>query len=192
MIADKFPKWFLDNNTMQDFENKLQDFKGKKNLRFLQIGVFTGNASAWLLENILTDPTSVLVDVDPWCGNLQHESIYEWDEVESAYDEQIKNHSKKVHKFKAFSKEWLETHREGEFDFIYIDGDHLPESVASDAELSWGLLKSGGIMAFDDYEWDHPDGTDKNPKPAIDKFLETHKDEFELVSKGWQVWVKKK
>ena len=192
MIADKFPKWFLDNNTMQDFENKLQGFKGKKNLKFLQIGVFTGNASAWLLENILTDPSSVLVDVDPWCGNLQHESIYEWSEVESAYDEQIKGHIKKVHKFKSFSKEWLESHREGGFDFIYIDGDHLPESVASDADLSWDLLKSGGIMAFDDYEWDHPDGTDKNPKPAIDKFLETHKDEFELVSKGWQVWIKKK
>ncbi len=27
--------------------------------------------------------------------------------------------------------------------------DHLPESVTLDADLSWGLLKSGGIMAFD-------------------------------------------
>ena len=192
MIADKFPKWFLDNNTMQDFDIKLQEFKGKENLKFLQIGVFTGNASAWLLENILTNTNSILVDVDPWCGNLQHESLYEWSEVEAAYDEQIKGHVKKVHKFKAFSKEWLESHREGGFDFIYIDGDHLPESVASDADLSWDLLKSGGIMAFDDYEWDHPDGTDKNPKPAIDKFLEIHKDEFELISKGWQVWIRKK
>ncbi len=48
MKADNFPKWFYDNATVQDFENGLTEFKGKKNLKFLQIGVFTGNASAWL------------------------------------------------------------------------------------------------------------------------------------------------
>jgi len=194
MKTDKFPKWFDDNNTRADFEQMLAPLKGKKNLKFLQIGVFTGNASAWLLENVLTDASSVLVDVDPWCGNLQHESVYDWAEVEAAYDEQVKSHGKKVYKYKSFSKEWLES-RQGssfEFDFIYIDGDHLPESVTSDAELSWGLLKPGGIMAFDDYEWDHPDGTDKNPKPAIDAFLVKYKDELEVIRKGWQVWVKKK
>ncbi len=68
----------------------------------------------------------------------------------------------------------------------------LPESVTLDANLSWDLLQPGGIMAFDDYEWDHPDGTDKNPKPAIDAWLNEHKDEFELIRKGWQVWIRKK
>lgn len=192
MKTDQFPKWFEDNNTKKDFEDMLAPLKGKKGLKFLQIGVFTGNASRWLLENILTDKDSMLVDVDPWCGNLQHESVYDWSEVEAAYDEQVKPHIKKVHKHKAFSKEWLTQHKDGGFDFIYIDGDHLPESVTSDAELSWDLLKSGGIMAFDDYEWDHPDGTDKNPKPAIDAFLVKYKDKLEVIRKGWQVWIRKK
>lgn len=190
-LADNFPKWFYDNATVSDFEAGLAEFKGKKNLKFLQIGCFTGNASIWMLENILTDPSSVLVDVDPWCGNLQHESVYDWSGVEAAYDEQVKPHIKKVRKHKAFSQEWLESHRDGGYDFIYIDGDHLPESVTSDAELSWDLLKVGGLMAFDDYEWDHPDGTDKNPKPAIDKFLEKHNKELTITRKGWQVWVRK-
>jgi len=168
MKADEFPKWFYDNATVQDFENGLAEFKGKKNLKFLQIGVFTGNASVWLLENILTDPTSLLIDVDPWCGNLPQAS------------------------HKAFSGDWLKEHREVKFDFIYIDGDHLPESVTLDADLSWDLLKPKGIMAFDDYEWDHPDGTDKNPKPAIDAWLNKHRDEIEILRKGWQVWIRKK
>ena len=189
--ADEFPKWFFDNNTNVDFETKLQEFKGKKNLKFLQIGVFTGNCSAWLLENILTDATSTLVDIDPWCGNLPHESIYDWEDVEASYTEQVKSHGKKVQSIKAFSGDWLKEHREGGFDFIYIDGDHLPESVTLDAYLSWDLLKVGGIMAFDDYEWDHPDGTDKNPKPAIDAWLAKHKEEIEIISKGWQVWIRK-
>ena len=58
--------------------------------------------------------------------------------------------------------------------------------------MSWDLLQPGGIMAFDDYEWDHPDGADKNPKPAIDVWLNKHKNEIEILRKGWQVWIKKK
>ena len=104
--ADKFPKWFYDNATVADFESGLAEFKGKKNLKFLQIGVFTGNASAWLLENILTDPSSLLVDIDPWCGNLQHESIYDWDDIQEAYREQTASHGKKVQAHKAFSGDW--------------------------------------------------------------------------------------
>lgn len=191
MKTDNFPKWFYENATVQDFENGLAEFKGKKNLKFLQIGVFTGNASVWLLENILTDPTSLLVDIDPWCGNLPHESVHDWKNVEEAYKEQTVSYGKKVQAHKAFSADWLKAHREVKYDFIYIDGDHLPESVTSDAVLSWDLLKLNGIMAFDDYEWDHPDGTDKNPKPAIDKFLKEHQDEIEILRKGWQVWIRK-
>jgi len=122
MKADKFPKWFYDNNTIADFEAGLVEFKGKKNLKFLQIGVFTGNASAWLLENILTDPSSLLVDVDPWCGNLPHESVYNWADIQLAYKEQVEPHGKKVQSHKAFSGDWLKNNREVKYDFIYIDG----------------------------------------------------------------------
>jgi predicted O-methyltransferase YrrM len=192
MKADNFPKWFYDNATVHDFENGLAELKGKKNLKFLQIGVFTGNASVWLLENILTDPSSLLVDIDPWCGNLPHESNYNWDDIQEAYKEQTASHSKKLQSHKAFSGDWLKVNREVKYDFIYIDGDHLPESVALDADLSWDLLKSDGILAFDDYEWDHPDGTDKNPKPAIDAWLAKHENNIEIFRKGWQVWIRKK
>jgi predicted O-methyltransferase YrrM len=192
MKANNFPKWFYDNNTNADFETGLVEFKDKKNLKFLQIGVFTGNCSVWLLKNILTDPSSLLVDIDPWCGNLPHESVYDWADIQAAYKEQIEPYGKKVQAHKAFSGDWLKNNREVKYDFIYIDGDHLPESVTLDADLSWDLLKSGGIMAFDDYEWDHPDGTDKNPKPAIDAWLAKHKNEIEIIRKGWQVWIRKK
>jgi hypothetical protein len=78
----------MTTHTVSDFESGLAEFKGKKSLKFLQIGVFTGNASAWLLKNILTDPSSLLVDIDPWCGNLPHESVYDWDDIQEAYKEQ--------------------------------------------------------------------------------------------------------
>jgi predicted O-methyltransferase YrrM len=37
------------------------------------------------------------------------------------------------------------------FEFIYIDGSHQAPDVISDAILSFHLLKSGGVIAFDDY-----------------------------------------
>ena len=192
MKANNFPKWFYDNNTNLDFESGLAEFKGKKNLKFLQIGVFTGNASVWLLENILTDPSSLLVDVDPWCGNIPHESQYNWDNIQIAYKDQVKPYGDRVKTYKAFSGDWLKENRELEYDFIYIDGDHLPESVTLDADLSWDLLKVGGIMAFDDYIWSHPEGPEKNPKASIDAWIEKHKNNIDIVRKGWQVWIRKK
>lgn len=169
----------------------LRELAGKKNLRFLQIGVFTGNASAWLLNNILTDESSVLVDVDPWCGNIQHE-VYNWDDIQEAYKEQVKPHGSKVKTYKMFSKEYFALSKEKDFDFIYVDGDHSPEGFTIDADGSFPLLKSGGIMAFDDYEWRHPAGIEFDPKPAMDKWLDKHKDDVEILSKGWQIWMRKK
>ena len=191
MKADNFPKWFEDNNTRGDFESMLKEYKGKKNLRFLQIGIFTGNASRWLFENILIDSSSVLVDVDPWCGNVQHE-VYDWAEIASAYKEQLSPYSSRLKTYTMFSKEFFEQGKEKDFDFIYIDGDHSPEAVAIDAAGAWNILKTGGIISFDDYEWNHPAGIEFNPKPAIDKWLTEHKDDIEILRVGWQVWIRKK
>lgn len=53
-------------------------------------------------------------------------------------------------------------------DFVHIDGDHSEEGLSHDCEYYLGLLKSGGIAVFHDYEY--PD------TPAVkilaDKFTE--------------------
>ena len=50
----ELPNWFLGNKTQDDFNRLLQEFKGKPNLKFLEIGSFCGNSAAWTIENILT------------------------------------------------------------------------------------------------------------------------------------------
>lgn len=45
---------------------------GQPNLRFLEIGSFQGRSSVWLLQNVLTHPTSRLTCVDTWEGSAEH------------------------------------------------------------------------------------------------------------------------
>jgi len=42
---------------------------------------------------------------------------------------------------------------EKEFDLVFIDGNHQYNAVLMDIELYWPLIKSGGMMAGDDYDW---------------------------------------
>lgn len=44
-------------------------------------------------------------------------------------------------------------HHKGEFDFCHIDGGHLPPEFTSDYIYCMQLLKKGGILLFDDYDY---------------------------------------
>lgn len=159
--------------------------------RFLQLGTYTGDASIWMLDKILTSETSILVDVDTWEGSEEdaHEKI-DFEKVFKYYTKRIKKYPNVIwHRKKTM--DFLRRDR-FEYDFIYIDADHTAIGVLLDAELSWDLLKSGGIMAFDDYEWDQGKGPALNPKSGINAFLHRHKDELDIIEKNWQVWITKK
>jgi len=189
-LSEKLPNWFLGNKTQEDFSRLLSEFKDKPNLKFLEIGSFCGNSAAWTLQNILTDKTSSLTCVDPWNGNVLHEA-FDFSDVEAAFDQQLEPFKAQLIKQKAYSDVWLMSNRSIMYDFIYIDGDHMPQAFMSDALLSWELLKPGGIMAIDDYAWTHPRGSKYNPKGAIDMFVSMYSEHLEVIEKGWQVWIRK-
>ena len=173
-----------------NFENHLLHLAGQPDLKFLQIGAYTGDASVWLLENILTDSTSTLTDIDTWQGSDESEhktidfnNVYQFYLVRiSKYDNVLAIKSK---------SEYALPNLNYTYDFIYIDGDHTAKVVAEDAEASWKLLKPGGIMAFDDYLWGKDLSPELTPKPAIDKFFADHTGEYTLLSDDYQVWIRK-
>ena len=63
VMPTEYPNWF-EMTAKGNFELQLLPLAGKFNLRFLQIGAFTGDATVWLVDNILTQGNSVLEDVD--------------------------------------------------------------------------------------------------------------------------------
>jgi len=194
--------WFLFN--VLDWENHLRELKGKTNIHALEIGSYEGFSAIWQLENILTDSASTITCID----------IFDDKVIEDRFDQNIRatGVSNKVIKLKGSSEKMLRGLHLEQYDYIYIDGSHMPKWVLSDAVLSWDLLKKGGLMIFDDYKHieekppqSRPTGIEfldnyiwkirkretHSPKPAIDAFLEIFGPYLEVFSKKFQVVVKK-
>lgn len=186
-----FPNWFESTPAKKNFEDYLIHLAGQPDMQFLQLGAFTGDASVWLLDNILTDQSSHLTDIDTWEGSDEDEHHkLNFSDVESAYDYKTKGY-KNLTKFKGTTMEWLKAAPYEYYDFIYIDADHTAIGVLLDAELSFLCLKPGGILAFDDYEWSDGKGDANRPAPGINSFLDRHKRQWLPIQKNWQLWIQK-
>jgi len=189
----EYPNWFA-QSAQYNFEPLLQRFAGQDGLHFLQLGAYTGDASVWMLENILTDPESRLTDVDTWQGSneLAHEEM-DFDEVYKIYEDKTKKFISNLQIVRMSTFDWLinPVARIPSYDFIYVDADHTTVGVLLDAELSWPLLKSGGVMAFDDYTWGDHYPMHQRPKPGIDLFLLRHSGEYDVLAVNLQYWIRK-
>ena len=187
-----YPNWF-ELGAIKYFDLVLpRRFAGKPDLNFLQIGAYTGDASEWLINNIITNQTSWLTDVDTWCGSDEEvHKQFDWAALENFYDNRMSKY-KNICKIKGYSADFLQAAQTAYYDFIYVDGDHRADEVYKDATFGWRCLKAGGIMAFDDYLWLHDSG-DKmlSPRPGIDKFLQEYKDQYKLIVMDEQVWISK-
>jgi len=190
----EYPNWF-ELTAKDNFEFVLKDYAGKPDLRFLQLGAFTGDASVWMLDNILTDPSSTLIDIDTWSGSNEdvHKDM-DFDDVYKTYINKVKDYDN-VHPVRCATNHFFNGYEDdGDwwFDFIYVDADHTAAGVLADAVLGWEHLKSGGIMAFDDYTWFADSGQEVDtPKPAINFFYWANQKQIEPVLVNGQFWIKK-
>jgi predicted O-methyltransferase YrrM len=197
-MASHFTRdWFSHN--IESWRRWLAELADKPRVRALEIGSFEGRATTWLLENVLTHETSRIDCVDPFRKDYYRRflsNIVAW--------------RPRVTVHRGLSDRVLPT-LEGAFDFIYIDGDHRPFAILSDAVHAWPRLKVGGILIFDDYlfvphEFDRQlDGewSEKRarrqiarhraqcPKTAIDGFLMAMTGQYELLGQGYQLALRK-
>ena len=187
----EYPNWFQ-GSASNNFEKYLTEYKGKDHLRFLQVGVYTGDASKWLLDNVLTGKGSHLEDVDTWQGSDEgaHHAM-DFNDVERVYDQKVSGYNN-VKKFKMTSDDFFNKESYGFYDFVYVDADHTSAAAYKDGGNGWNRLKPNGILAFDDYLW----GTgleDQSlaPQQGIDKFLKEIEGQYSEIVKDAQVWIKK-
>lgn len=183
-----YPNWFV--NVQPSFENNLKELTGKEDLRFLQIGAYTGDASTWMLENILTGKGSALYDIDTWGGSDEEiHKTFNWTEIENLYNERMEKFNNII-KLRGDSRSILQAMSDKKefFDFIYIDGSHIAQDVYLDAVDSWPLLKVGGMMAFDDFGIG---GMNLEVFEGAQRFLQVSTGRCNIIETGLQLWVVK-
>jgi predicted O-methyltransferase YrrM len=174
-----YANWFKSKSETY-FLERLQEFKGKDDLKFLQVGVFTGDASIWLVDNLLTGQNCTLADVDPWVLNSDYEQeSQDWFvDVEATYDEKTKDYTSII-KHKMPSADFFAQNSEL-YDFIYVDGDKSSNGRYQDVVSAWEVLKPNGLLVCDDAMY-VDDVRNCNPFVGLNQFLTEMSGQYNLV-----------
>jgi len=185
--------WFSGNISIwQEF---LKPFINQGGVKALEIGSWEGMSTCWLLDNVLTHPSSEITCIDTFEGSAENMiySVSYIASVESRFDHNVeaRGSGTKVKKIVGESVVALPSLRRDNYDFIYIDGSHFVIDVLRDAVLCWNSLKVGGIIIFDDYGFGSPEQPETRTGIGIDSFLSAFSTHIEVLHKGWQVIVKK-
>lgn len=161
----------------------------------IEIGSYEGNSACWFAEYVLTHPKSTLLCIDAWRPIEPYTS--RGTDMDSVFERFRENTDKypRISSIRADSHEILKNlgmsrTYVGRFDFAYIDGSHWPVDVLEDSVLVWPLVKSGGIIIWDDYEWKYK-GQFTEPKIAIDAFLHVYDRKYIMIDRGYQVCIQK-
>lgn len=165
---------------------------GKPGLRYLEIGVFEGRSTVWVMENILTGPDCSAIGIDPFIyGRKRLSKNKNKDKIKQRALNNLKDYEFQL--IVGTSQDVLRKMQDQteHYDLIYVDGDHMALNAYVDAFLTWPLLKPGGFMVFDDYGLSLKHRTVLyTPKAAVDFFVENQED-CELLWTGKQAGVRK-
>jgi hypothetical protein len=185
--------WFT--SRIKDWEQHVEHLKGQP-FNYLEIGSYEGRSILHIHDNYATNKNCFLVSVDPYPSyhdlsdkliNAAEERFYR-----NISGKNIVHFKMDMIEFSMFKR--LTIAEPSFYDLIYVDGSHLSFDCFTDSQLSWRLLKTGGVMVLDDYGLTNYNNAGKefeNCRFGIDYFLKSIEGKFELLHKGWQVVIKK-
>ncbi len=186
--------WFTDN------EAKWREIMPliPERRKFLEIGSFEGRSAVWLMEHAMPMDSSLFC-IDTWQGGEEHtDDVVEGSEgrfLRNVKIAQTRMPGRQVTPLKGTSyhrlAELIASKHENSFDFAYIDGSHTAWDSLTDACMTFGLLKPGGVLIFDDYLWGHPTFAMHRPKIAIDSFINIFAERLQIIHIGYQMVVRK-
>ena len=164
--------------------------------QIVEIGVYEGASSVFWSDFYMSHPESRLLSIDPFTGSSEHhekpEEYPELERIELTARGNIakSDNAAKIELLKGCSWDvFPEVNRrfgaEPWIDLLYIDGAHDPTSVARDTALYVPMVRSGGVVIFDDYG--HPD-----VKRGVDGALMAFASMELAIFTGWQLACKVK
>ena len=183
-----FPNWV-----------KLLRVRREHRLRVLEIGSWEGRSALFFLHYL---PRARLTCIDTFAGGQEHreaaartaEDTRVLQTVEKRFDANTRAFKKRIEKIKAKSADALVdlALKARRFDVAYVDGGHRASEVYADGVLTWPLMARGGLVIFDDYQWDEMPRPLDNPKPGIDAFLQSIEGQYRVVLDSYQIGIIKR
>lgn len=170
--------------------------------KLLEVGSFEGLSTVFMIQTLGNIQPIELHCVDTWQGGREHTDI-DFHAVQENFTRNIQQAESEVSNavnlqlYPVRSDVALPVMQaqlgQEYFDFIYIDGSHEAADVLYDAVNAFKLLRSGGVMVFDDYLWhNNPADIIRAPKIAIDAFVNTNFDKLQVYGGvPYQLIVKK-
>lgn len=147
-----------------------------KDARCAEIGVWDGKFSQVILDE--TSPKQLML-VDPWDmlstgdeASYVHSKWGNMDHMAAMYLSVVDSYADLPHVIlnKGFSVPVLETFPDDYFDWVYIDGNHRYDHVLADLRITARKVKTGGLIAGDDFFWSQDDR--RHVRDAVLDFLE--------------------
>lgn len=195
--TDTDTKYIFTNTWFEANIPNFQKYLGKlasTEVHILEIGSHEGRSACWLLDNIMEHKNSTLTCIDPYLTSDSTSPV-----TDKTYDLFKSNINKSKHPSKCTHYHAVSSAvlppllvSKKRYDMIYIDGSHVALDVLYDAVNCWHLLKTDGLLWFDDYGSDNPSARWHCPQVAIDGFLASLcPDSFEVLIKAWQLMIRK-
>ncbi len=155
-----FTPGFTADWTSHNFENWKQwlgHLVGVDGVQMAEIGSYEGRSALWFAENILTGAGARLWCIDTWTDADVYQRFRE-----------NTQHDDRIWRFRESSGILRNGSGAPVFDAVYIDGDHSFRWAYRDAINAWPVLKSGGVMIFDDV------GRYRTVREATDLFMDRY------------------
>lgn len=158
VLTPKAPKFFFSDNFGMRWEiiNKLlEDFKeqGIEELRVVEVGVFAGHFSKFLLEKF---PKLQLIGIDPYIGS---DDTFPGDFSQTLDPNVAYSNAQGIYdQFEGRGVLWPTTSAQavnqipdGSIHLVFVDGCHFYSCVAEDLELWRPKIMQGGVLAGHDF-----------------------------------------
>ena len=135
------------------------NYDRKSELDCLEIGSWQGMSAFFTLSHF---ENARLTCVDTWQGSDEHKFLdqsfmtpeHVLKSAEAVFDRNLKKYKRRLNKWKGTSFEYFnDNFKRDKFDIIYVDGSHHCDDVMVDGIKAFEMLKTGGLIIFDNYFW---------------------------------------
>lgn len=153
--------WF--NKGQKDFWDKhWHNQRCPTDLKCLEVGCFEGQASVWILENLVGERGSF------YAIDFFHKEEMFDNNIKTANKEHL---IKKIKGDAVVEMSALLKKHESTFDFIYIDASKLASENCFALLIAERLLSVGGKIVVDDFLWPRSYGADPRESPRLGVIL---------------------